>query len=119
MTTPTFTSPVSILTGNGADALSHTTRPLLEPTLVNGVEPSTAPVSSLTNHARALFGFTSGTAIGKAPAALSFWKIDTRACALMYGTLVPRAPSSVGIGLKKNGRSVSVILTSTISAGQG
>ena len=68
------------------------------------------PVDSSTKTARATFGSTSGTATGSAPPMLSSPCTSTRACALMAGTVAI---------WKYQGRSDSVIFTSTIRAEHG
>src|SRR5919107_4627584 len=96
----------STVTEAGAPLLLQMDRPLEVPLLVRSVEAMTWPVLSLTNSALTFFGPTSGTPIGRAPDSIVFWRIDTRACALMNGTTC-RA-------LRNQGRSVSVSLTSII-----
>ena len=99
--------------------MSHTTSPLLVPTLVSTVWPSTACESSSMNQAWADFGLTSGTPIGSAPALVSTCLTEMRAWALMKGTTGEPPPSRPATGLKYHGRSVSVSLTSIALAAHG
>ena len=71
ITTPIDVGGPPSVTGSGAPALSQTARPLLVPVLTRAVEPSTAPVASLMNVARADLGLVSGTPTGSAPTLVS------------------------------------------------
>jgi hypothetical protein len=98
------------VTLNGAALLSQISRPLLAPTSASGRVASTLPSLSFTSWTAPATGRTSGTATGSAPASVPSWRISTRACALMAGTLARR---------KSQGRSASVILTSMCFCWQG
>ena len=88
ITTPIESAvPAGSVTGSGTPALSQTARPLLVPVLTRAVEPSTAPVASLMNVARAALGFVFGNADRQGATLVSTWFTDTRAWALMYLTL--------------------------------
>ena len=98
-------------TGSGEALLSQrVSPPEADPCFVRSREPRTEPFASFMKIMRADLGLTSGTPIGRDPASVSACRISTRACASMNGTLA---------ALKNQGRSVSVIFTSTMPASQG